>query len=153
VGNPPPLRLALELTEAFSPSGDRPEIGRLGELSQLGVDLVIDDFGTGNSSLAFVKQLPVTMIKLDGMFVTDLGTDRRAEAIVRGVIELAHRLGVRVTAEAVELPRQRDRLTALSCDLGQGFLFGRPRPARDLAPSSFDGSPSAFDGRSPAPAG
>ena len=123
------VRLSLELTEAFSVLEDRRELGRLTELSELGIDLVIDDFGTGNSSLAYVKELPVAMIKLDGMFIADLGTDPRTEAIVRGVIELAHRLGVRVTAESVEEPRQRDRLKVMSCDYGQGFLFGRPQPA------------------------
>jgi EAL domain-containing protein (putative c-di-GMP-specific phosphodiesterase class I) len=105
----------------------------LQRLRRLGVRAAIDDFGTGNSSLAHLKELAVDQIKIDPGFVRDLPGDAGAMAVARAVVQLAHGLGLRVTAEGVETETQRQALLAMGCDELQGHLFGRPLPAEALA--------------------
>ncbi len=127
--DPTDLRLSFELTESFVAVNDARERGRLEQLHALGIRLSVDDFGTGYSSLAYVKDLPVSIVKIDRSFVEGLGRSPRDEAIVRGVIALAHGIELRVVAEGVETEAQYETLRALSCDYAQGFLLGRPKPA------------------------
>ena len=101
----------------------------LAALSALGISLSIDDFGTGYSSLAYLAQLPVDEVKIDKSFVMGM-TDR--DVIVGATIGLAHALGRRTVAEGVECPEVWDRLSALGCDLIQGFGLLRPAPAQEL---------------------
>ena len=101
---------------------------RLAALRALGVGIVLDDFGTGYSSLGYLRGLTLDGLKLDRSFVAGLGTDERATTIVAAVTQLAHALGLPVTAEGVETAAQVAGLQALGCQFGQGFLFSRPVP-------------------------
>ena len=128
-----PTRLLLEITESVLLDADR--IGhRLHQLRALGVRLAIDDFGTGYSSLSYLTRLPVDVVKIDRSFVERLGGPKEDEVLVRAVIQLARSLGLRSVGEGVETVAQMERLRALGCDAGQGFLFGHPHvePRFDL---------------------
>jgi EAL domain-containing protein (putative c-di-GMP-specific phosphodiesterase class I) len=103
----------------------------LRQLHEVGVRLVIDDFGTGASSLVSLKEFPFDAIKIDRAFIADLGRNRETDAICSAIIELAHSLGLCAIAEGVETMEQFTALRALGCELGQGHLFGPARPASD----------------------
>ncbi|MFE4052383.1 putative bifunctional diguanylate cyclase/phosphodiesterase [Streptomyces sp. YIM B13518] len=129
-----PRLLQLELTEsAVMGSSGRP-IQVLKALSDMGVRIAIDDFGTGYSNLAYLSRLPVSVLKLDGSFVRGFQYEERAaappnpadEVIVEAMVQLAHRLGLTVTAECVETSAQATRLRRIGCDTGQGWLYSRP---------------------------
>jgi diguanylate cyclase (GGDEF)-like protein/PAS domain S-box-containing protein len=129
-----PKLLQLELTEsAVMGSSGRP-IQALKALSDMGVRIAIDDFGTGYSNLAYLSRLPVSVLKLDGSFVRGFQYEERAaappnpadEVIVEAMVQLAHRLGLTVTAECVETSAQATRLRRIGCDTGQGWLYSRP---------------------------
>ncbi|MGY5033162.1 putative bifunctional diguanylate cyclase/phosphodiesterase [Streptomyces sp. 900116325] len=126
-----PGLLQLELTEsAVMGSAGRP-LEALQALSGMGVRIAIDDFGTGYSNLAYLSRLPVSVLKLDGSFVRgfryDDGTHPSPadETIVEAMVQLAHRLGLTVTAECVETAGQAERLRRIGCDTGQGWLYSR----------------------------
>ena len=104
----------------------------LNGLRRLGVEVSLDDFGTGFSSLAHLKDLPIDEIKIDRSFVSGLDVNAADLAIVRSTISLAHDLGLRVVAEGVETPKVADELESLGCDLLQGYLIGRPSAATGL---------------------
>ncbi|MGW8884403.1 putative bifunctional diguanylate cyclase/phosphodiesterase [Streptomyces sp. NPDC055749] len=123
--------LQLELTEsAVMGSAGRP-LRALQALSDMGVRIAIDDFGTGYSNLAYLSRLPVSVLKLDGSFVRGFRYDDGAhpspadETIVEAMVQLAHRLGLTVTAECVETAGQAERLRKIGCDTGQGWLYSR----------------------------
>ena len=123
-----PRRLMLEVTEtALVAQGDEAMVA-LWELSGAGLRIAIDDFGTGYSSLSYLKHLPADVLKIDQVFVEGLGVDARDHAVVRGAVSLSHELGLEVVAEGIEEPRQHELLAAAGCDLGQGYLYGRPAP-------------------------
>ncbi|WP_435533246.1 putative bifunctional diguanylate cyclase/phosphodiesterase [Streptomyces harbinensis] len=128
--------LQLELTESavMGPAG-RP-LQALQELSEMGVRIAIDDFGTGYSNLAYLSQLPVRALKLDGTFVKGFRTARHLnpadETIVTALVDLAHKLGLTVTAECVEGQAQADRLRRIGCDTGQGWLYAKPLPPEQI---------------------
>ena len=88
--------------------------------------MTLDDFGEGHSSLSHVRRLPIAAIKVARPFVGELGDPEGDSRLVRGIVELAHSLGLPVVAEGIEEPVQRDELRALGCMFGQGFLFARP---------------------------
>ncbi|MFF1838495.1 putative bifunctional diguanylate cyclase/phosphodiesterase [Streptomyces sp. NPDC058231] len=126
-----PGLLQLELTEsAVMGSAGRP-LEALQKLSDMGVRIAIDDFGTGYSNLAYLSRLPVSVLKLDGSFVRGFRYDDGAhpspadETIVEAMVQLAHRLGLTVTAECVETAVQAERLRRIGCDTGQGWLYSR----------------------------
>lgn len=125
--------LQLELTEHANLGRDKASVAQLRELSALGLSLAIDDFGTGFSSLAYLRNLPVNVVKLAGEFIENLGNDRHDwladEQIIRAVIDLAHTLGLTVTAEQVETPRQAAQLRDLGCDTAQGWHLAKELPA------------------------
>lgn len=106
-------------------------------LRELGVELTIDDFGTGYSSLAYLQQFPVTSLKIDRSFIGRLDQAEReareSAAIVQAIVSLAASLGRRTVAEGIETPEQLTAVTALGCDLGQGYYLGRPVPS-DVIP-------------------
>jgi EAL domain-containing protein (putative c-di-GMP-specific phosphodiesterase class I) len=124
----PPEAVAVELTESTMLSSVPAVRGSLHGLATLGVPVGIDDFGTGYSALAYLQHFDLDFLKIDMSFVHRLGTDPRAEAVVAAVIDLAHAHQLTVTAEGVETREQADHLRRLGCDLGQGWLFGRPQP-------------------------
>ena len=125
--------LELELTESTIMADPTAAREVLEALHDLGVGLSIDDFGTGYSSLSKLRELPFDEIKMDRSFVTGMARDRDAETIVRSTIDLARNLGLRVVAEGVESDEVRERLVALGCDLGQGYLFSVPLDGDALA--------------------
>jgi diguanylate cyclase (GGDEF)-like protein len=120
----------------------------LNRLHELGVRLVIDDFGTGASSLASLKHFPLDAIKIASTFVGDLGRDRDSDAICGAIVELAHSLGLCAIAEGVETLEQFAKLRALDCELAQGHLFGPARPPEDFgaSPASMLGVVGTADG-------
>jgi EAL domain-containing protein (putative c-di-GMP-specific phosphodiesterase class I) len=106
--------------------------GSLRQLRDMGVQLVVDDFGTGFSALEYFKRFAVHGLKIDRSFINGLGRSREDTAIVTATLAFAAALGLSVTAEGVETEDQLERLRALGCQQGQGFLFSRPVPAADL---------------------
>ena len=101
-------------------------------LRELGCGVALDDFGTGLSSLSYLRQLPVTMLKIDGSFVRDVLKDPRAESMVRAIAQLARSMSITTVAEYVETEEIRARIATLGVDYGQGFAIGRPMPLDDL---------------------
>lgn len=128
----PAAALVLEVTETVLMSDSESSLAVLTALADLGIAVSIDDFGTGYASLSYLRELPVSELKLDRSFTADLLSDARTEAIVSGTIDLAHRLGLRVVAEGVEQLATLRRLQALGCDESQGYLHSRPVPAEEL---------------------
>jgi diguanylate cyclase (GGDEF)-like protein len=127
-----PGLIELELTETAALQGPGRVADILGQLRQLGVGLALDDFGTGYSSWTHLKQFPVGRLKIDRSFVSGLPGDRHDAAIVSATIEMAHLLGMAVTAEGVETEPQAEFLIDHGCDLLQGFLYARPKPAHEV---------------------
>ena len=124
----PAAALTLELVEDTLMAD--PERGRtvLGELRRLGVRTSIDDYGTGYSSLAYLRRLPADELKLDRSLTADVDSDERAAAIVRHTVALAHDLGLTLVAEGVEDAGTQAALAALGCDAAQGYGIARPMP-------------------------
>lgn len=125
----PGERLEIELTERVAMQEAERAIGRMTELKALGIRLSIDDFGTGYSSFAYLRWMPVNMLKIDKSFVDDIGKNPDDDMICRSIINLAHGLNMTVLAEGVETQRQADFLLDNGCDLIQGYLFARPMTA------------------------
>ncbi|MFI1193875.1 putative bifunctional diguanylate cyclase/phosphodiesterase [Micromonospora sp. NPDC020750] len=130
----PPERLQLEVTESTMMSAVEEPVRALRVLADLGVRIAIDDFGTGYCNLAYLRDLPVTELKVAGDFVAGLRApaddpaSRTDERILASLVSLAHALDLTVTAEGVETAGQADRLRAIGCDAAQGWHFGRPAP-------------------------
>ncbi len=127
-----PGLLCLEITETTIMEDPDRARAVLTRLAAAGVRLSIDDFGTGYSSLAYLKTLPVHEIKIDRSFVAAMMDSEPDRVIVDSTVALGHRLGLAVVAEGVEDPATRGALVGLGCELAQGFLFSRPKPAADL---------------------
>jgi EAL domain-containing protein (putative c-di-GMP-specific phosphodiesterase class I) len=100
-------------------------------LRKAGCGIAIDDFGTGANSLSYVHQLPVTRLKIDGSFVRDIATNKRSEAAVKGIVQLARDFVLETVGEHIETREQAELLKRLGVDYGQGYLFGRPEPLDD----------------------
>jgi EAL domain-containing protein (putative c-di-GMP-specific phosphodiesterase class I) len=128
----PPEYLTLEITESALMKDAAAALVVLQALKDIGVLLAIDDFGTGYSSLSYLQRFPLDILKVDQMFVHELGEDGGGYEIVSAVISLAHALGLEVVAEGVESTQQLEILRSLDCDFAQGFLFSRPVPASEL---------------------
>ncbi len=118
--------IRFEVTESVLARPDGPATRNLRELRSAGIEILIDDFGTGFSTLSYLHTMPCDQVKLDGSFVRSITEDARLQAIVRRSIELAHDLGMTVVAECIEDERQLEVLRELGCDYGQGYYFARP---------------------------
>ncbi|MDK8462617.1 EAL domain-containing protein [Marinobacter sp. SS13-12] len=128
----PADRLEVELTEEIFIQNIEHNLNQLSKLHKLGVHLAIDDFGVGYSSLGYLRDFPVDLLKIDRSFITDV-TERHDDAVItRAVINLAHNLGIQVVAEGVETREQLNFLKNHRCDLIQGYLISRPIPAAEL---------------------
>jgi len=117
-----------------------------------GIQVAIDDFGTGYSSMAYLKKFDIDYLKIDQSFVKDITTDPTNQTIAESIIVMAHRLGLKVIAEGIETPEQRDVLAAAGCDYGQGFLFSQPVPAAEferLLADGFHAAPGRQEQRRP----
>jgi diguanylate cyclase (GGDEF)-like protein len=143
--DPRDVRLSFELTESWMAVDSSGEQRRLRALHDLGITLAVDDFGTGYSSLTYVKDLPVTVVKIDRSFVAPMGRDPRDLAIVRGIIDLAHNIELTVVAEGVETEDQYQQLVKLGCDYAQGFHLGRPQPPELLFATPLVGVANTAD--------
>jgi EAL domain-containing protein (putative c-di-GMP-specific phosphodiesterase class I) len=140
----PPASLDLEITESVA-MRDLAHTGRmLTELTDFGVQISMDDFGTGHSSLNYLKHFPIRRLKIDQSFVAGMARHEKDKAIVATIISIAGNLGLDVTAEGVETEEQAALLAGMGCPDVQGFLFGRPVPAEQL---------EAFLGLGPKPPG
>ncbi|HMH17716.1 MAG TPA: EAL domain-containing protein [Burkholderiales bacterium] len=128
----PSRLISLELTESMVMEDPERVIGLLKEIQGLGVMIAIDDFGTGYSSLSYLQQFPIDVIKIDRSFVKGISGDAKDAVIANAIIKLAHGLGYKVLAEGVETELQSDYLRGQGCDLVQGFLYGRPVPAKEF---------------------
>ena len=124
-----PSALELEITESMLMSDPDRSLVTLTRLSQLGVGLSVDDYGTGYSSLANIRRLPIDELKIDRSFVSPMLSDESDLIIVRSTINLGHDLGLTVVAEGVEDEATLHRLEGLGCDLAQGYHFSKPLPA------------------------
>jgi EAL domain-containing protein (putative c-di-GMP-specific phosphodiesterase class I) len=102
-------------------------------LKELGIDLSIDDFGKGYSSLGYLKKFPISTLKIDKSFISDLGMDMNGEAIIEAIIAMSKALGLKTIAEGVETVAQRDYLNKRGCDEVQGFLYSKPVTANDIS--------------------
>jgi diguanylate cyclase (GGDEF)-like protein len=125
----PASKLELELTESVLMENIQAYIDGFSLLQERGVSLSIDDFGTGYSSMAYLKRLPLNVIKIDRTFVSDLPHSQNDGQIVSAIIAMAHNLGISVIAEGVEREEQAEFLRNAGCDAAQGFYYGRPVPA------------------------
>jgi EAL domain-containing protein (putative c-di-GMP-specific phosphodiesterase class I) len=128
-----PRWLELELTESSIMKDPEAAIEKLHELKLMGIKVAVDDFGTGYSSLNYLKRFPIDTLKIDKSFVSDICKDPHDTAIVRAIINLGHALDLTVVAEGVETKEQLQFLSALECEVVQGFLFSKA-----LGASSFE---------------
>ena len=125
-----PSRLQLEMTEKIASTDPKLTITVLSHLKHLGIGMVLDDFGTGSTSLVGLTQFPVDALKIDRSLVRDMQSDRGAADIVELVIALAHKMKLKVIAEGIETVRQMERLIELGCEYGQGYFFSQPMEAK-----------------------
>ena len=128
----PAERLELEITESVLLVDNESTVETLHQLRNLGVRISMDDFGVGYSSLSYLRSFPFDKIKIDRVFVRDLASSADSQAIVRAVVGLGSSLGMTTTAEGVEAQEELDYLKELGCTEAQGYIFGRPSPARDV---------------------
>lgn len=136
----PPNQLEVELTEEIFIRNIEHNMNQLTRLRHLGVHLAIDDFGVGYSSLGYLRDFPVDLLKIDRSFITDV-IERHDDAVItRAVINLAHNLGIEVVAEGVETPEQLRFLKIHRCDVIQGYLISQPVPAEDLEKALSSGT-------------
>ena len=133
-----PGRLVLEITETIAMEDLGTTIDMVGDLSDLGVGIALDDFGQGSSSLAALRRFPLESVKIDKVFVSGVTEDGPDRAIVGSVLTLADRLGINVTAEGIETAPQMEALIDMGCPQGQGYLLSRP-VGRDEVPALVAG--------------
>ena len=129
----PPHLLELELTEGLLLEASEDTHRQLDELKALGLTLAMDDFGTGYSSLSYLKKFPIDIIKIDRSFINEIPDNQDDMEITSAVVAMAHNLKLKVVAEGIETPEQLAFLRRHRCDVGQGYLFDRPIPGRELA--------------------
>ena len=131
----PPAQLELELTERGVVGNDRRTLEVLLRLKEIGVRLAVDDFGTGNTTFHYLKNFPLTTIKIDKSFTEGIASNPKDAAITKALLAMAHRLELNVVAEGVENEAQLSFLGENECDEVQGYLFGQPIPADELFPA------------------
>jgi EAL domain-containing protein (putative c-di-GMP-specific phosphodiesterase class I) len=125
-----PRALMLELTESVLLRKDERVQSDLTQLKAIGVRLAIDDFGTGYSSLSYLRELPIDVLKMDKSFVDDIAISAQRLALAEGIVQIARTLQLEVIAEGIESELQRDLLTSMGCQFGQGYLLAMPMDAQ-----------------------
>jgi diguanylate cyclase len=126
-------RIAVEITETAMMEDFEQSERVLGELQALGIAIFIDDFGTGYSSLSYLRRLPVDTLKIDLVFTAELGSSDEALSVIKAILALGQSLGLSTLAEGIETAEQEQILADIGCDVGQGYLFGRPLPPDEAA--------------------
>ena len=121
-----PGSIHVEVTESTLLLPEGTGLAEVARLDAMGCRISLDDFGTGFSSLTYLRQMPVSTLKLDRSFVRDVGLDRESTTIVSAILELADGLGIDVIAEGIENEQQATVLASMGCSKGQGYLFGQP---------------------------
>ena len=124
--------LTVEVTESAIMAHPEQALAILTRLHEMGVKISVDDYGTGYSSLSYLKSMPVSELKIDRSFVSDMLTDENDAVIVRATIDMAHDLGLEVTAEGIEDEATWNALVEMACDRAQGYYMGKPMPADEL---------------------
>jgi EAL domain-containing protein (putative c-di-GMP-specific phosphodiesterase class I) len=127
-----PSQLNLEITESVMSDQSRSFLNRIHDLQSAGFTMVMDDFGTGYSSLSQLRTLPFSVLKIDKAFVIDMLERPADQQLVDAMIRMAHALGRIVVAEGVETQEHADRLSEMSCEMAQGWHFGRPASGEDI---------------------
>lgn len=127
-----PESLDLEVTENFLIKQPELLVPKLFKLREKGISISMDDFGTGFSSLSYLKKLPIDTLKIDRSFIQDIGSDKDDESIVKAIIVMCHSLGIEVLAEGVETDPQLQFLQEHNCSLIQGYYFSKPLPPQEL---------------------
>jgi len=127
-----PSAVCLELTETAFLEDEEHAVRALADLHSQGMEIAVDDFGTGYCSLLYLDRFPVHFLKVDRYFIARLGHDRAVPGIVDAIVQLAHLLGLVAVAEGVETPEQLEALLEIGCDLGQGYYWSPPLPADDM---------------------
>jgi EAL domain-containing protein (putative c-di-GMP-specific phosphodiesterase class I) len=135
----PPQFLELEITESLLMENNQSNIAVLQALKNKGIYISVDDFGTGFSSLSYIKHFPVDALKIDQIFVKGIPQDQHDAAIASAIIGMAHSLELGVVAEGIEYRAQSDYLQLLGCDSGQGYLFSKPISAGALTAKFMKG--------------
>ncbi len=125
-----PARLQLEITESVAAADPKLTVTVLSHLKHLGIGVVLDDFGTGTTSLRALRQFPVDALKIDRSLVREMQTDRVTGDIVEMIIALAHKMSLKAIAQGIETSRQMERLVELGCEYGQGYFFSQPMEAK-----------------------
>ena len=128
----PGQSVVVEITEGLLLDANTAVTNKLLQLRDAGIQVALDDFGTGYSSLSYLKKFDIDYLKIDRSFTRNLAPDSSDMALSDAIIVMAHKLGLKVIAEGVETPEQRDLLAAAGCDYGQGYLFARPMPAEEF---------------------
>jgi len=131
--NFPLSKLELEVTESLVMQSNIPVLAELEEIRKVGINISMDDFGMGYSSLSQLKTLPISKLKIDKSFVMNIPHDQNDMVIAKTIIAMGHSLGLVVVAEGVETEEQKQFLQSENCDLLQGYYFSRPVPANELA--------------------
>jgi diguanylate cyclase (GGDEF)-like protein len=124
--------LWLEITESTSIKNSEPTLGMLEELRMMGVFISLDDFGTGFSSLSYLHRFPVSALKIDRSFVSQIGGEGEGKNIIETIVSLGHQLGLDVIMEGVETAEQMEFVRSLGCDYAQGYYFSKPLPASEV---------------------
>jgi EAL domain-containing protein (putative c-di-GMP-specific phosphodiesterase class I) len=125
-----PSRLQLEMTESIAAADPKLTVTVLAHLKHMGIGVILDNFGTGSTSLRGLRQFPVDALKIDLSLVREMQTDRTIADIVELIITLAHKMNLKVIAEGIENIRQAERLLKLGCEYGQGYYFSQPLEAQ-----------------------
>ncbi len=133
IWNIQPESLMLEITETAIMKDSEISSSILRKLAELGIGIVIDDFGMGQASLKYIKQFPISEIKIDKSFILDIDRDSNDMKIVNSIIELSHNLNLTVVAEGIERAECVKKLREMNCDYGQGYYYTRPMPVEKLA--------------------
>jgi diguanylate cyclase (GGDEF)-like protein len=136
--------LDLEITETAVMENVDSAIKRLNEIKQMGVEISVDDFGMGYSSISYLKQFPVTVLKIDQSFIKGIPHKQNDMAITTAMIAMAHNLGMKVVAEGVETLEQMEYLAAHDCDMIQGYFISRPLPEKKIV-LQFSGGPATYE--------
>ncbi len=131
-----PSEIELEVNESVVQTSNE-NIAIFRELKKIGVQLSIDDFGIGYSSLASLNHVEVDRIKIDKYFVSGMLADSRTSSLVESMVEVGHKLGHEVVAEGIETSDQLEKLRSFGCNFGQGYLFSEPVPAATVLPNCW----------------